>query len=282
MYEAFYGLSRRPFSKTPDPAFLYEGAQHGEALARLELAVSEREVALLTGDTGAGKTTVCRALLDKLEGRHRTALLSNPRMSAAQMLHTVAERLGVTPVPRVKEKLVDALAEHLYALHEEGVTPIVLVEDAHLVSSKAVFEELRQLASLQLDDAPLLSIVLVGGPGLRDKLARPDQVALLERTGVGYALRPFGAAETAAYVAHRLAVAGRVEPLFSDEAIASIHDGSGGVPRRINTICHSALLVGLGADKARIERSIVDDVRADLATHVGAVFERPSAVEARR
>lgn len=279
MYEAFYGLEKRPFSKTPDPAFLYEGKLHGEALARLLFAVEEKDVALLTGEIGAGKTTLSRALIDRLDERYRVVLVINPRLSANQMLALIAERLGVAPVPTRKTKLLDALTDRFYALYEERAVPLVIVDEAHLIPSKQVFEELRLLTNLQLDDEPLLGLLLIGQPELRAKLRRPSYQSFVQRIGIAYHLGPLDREETGAYVRHRLRVAGRSAPLFDDDAIAAIYEGSAGIPRRINTICQSALLVGYGAEAPTIGRGIIEDVLNDLATHLGAVFTPPRPPE---
>lgn len=277
MYEEFYGLDKRPFSKTPDPAFLYEGRRHGEALARLTLAVEDKDVALLTGEIGAGKTTLSRALIDRLDERYRVVLIINPRLSANQVLALIAERLGVSPVPTQKIKLLDALTERLFALYEEGAVPLVIVDEAHLIPSKQVFEELRLLTNLQLDDAPLIGLLLIGQPELRAKLAKPGYTSFVQRVGMAYHLGALEVDETRAYVRHRLAVAGRATPLFTDAALEAVHEGSGGIPRRINTICQGALLVGFGNEAHEIDRPVIEDVLADLATHLGAVFPAPKA-----
>jgi general secretion pathway protein A len=273
MYEAFYGLNARPFSKTPDPAFLFEGKKHGEALARLEMAAVDRDIALLTGDIGAGKTTLSRALVDRLDDRYRVVLVINPRLSGAQLIEYVAQRLGVDPLPKHKAKLIDALAARLFALHEEGAIPLLIIDEAHLLPSAGVFEELRLLTNLQLDDTPLIGLLLVGQPELRDKLAKPNLASFAQRVGVAYHLSALDEQETAAYVEHRLSHAGRHAPLFTDEALSVVYRASGGVPRRINTVCQSALLVGFGAGAARIDKSHVEDVWSDLSEHLGAVFD---------
>ena len=272
MYESFYGLRARPFGKTPDPAFLYEGTRHGEALARLEMAAADKDIALLTGDIGAGKTTLSRALVDRLTESYRVVLVVNPRLSAPQMLAFVAERLGVDPVPKAKTKLLDALCERLYALYEEGAVPLIIVDEAHLVTSKAVFEELRLLTNLQLDDAQLVGLLLIGQPELRKHLSRPSLASFAQRIGVAYHLGPLDADETVAYVGHRLAIAGREDPLFTPDALLALHDKSGGIPRRINTLCQGALIAGFTAGADSIDVAIVDDVHRDFSTHMGRLW----------
>jgi general secretion pathway protein A len=275
MYEAFYGLHTRPFGKTPDPAFLYEGARHGEALARLEMAAADKDIALLTGDIGAGKTTLSRALVDRLDDSYVVVLVVNPRLNPAQMLAFIAERLGIDPVPKAKAKLIDELTAKLFSLYEEGRKPIVIVDEAHLITQKAVFEELRLLTNLQLDDEQLVGLLVIGQPELRKNLEKKSLASFTQRIGVAYHLSPLDPDETAAYVLHRLLVAGRSEraqPLFTADALYAVHDKSGGVPRRINTLCQGALIAGFAASNARIDANIVDDVHRDFSTHMGRLW----------
>lgn len=276
MYEEFFSLKARPFSKTPDPAFLYAGPTHGEALARLSYAVEEKDIALLTGEVGAGKTTLSRALIDQLDERYRVVLLINPRLSAVQILATIAERLGVEKVPKGKHKLLETLTERLFALYEEGAIPVVIVDEAQLIPSKSVFEELRLLTNLQLDDAPLIGLVLIGQPELRRKLSKPSYASFAQRVGMAYHLGPLDREQTHRYIQHRLSVAGRDRPLFTPDAMDAVYEGAQGIPRRINTVCQGALLVAFGAEQSTIDRPTVTDVLDDLSTHLGAIFPSPA------
>jgi general secretion pathway protein A len=281
VYEAFYGLHVRPFGKTPDPAFLFEGQRHGEALARLETAAADKDIALLTGEIGAGKTTLSRALIDRLDPEaFRVVLVINPRLSATDMVAFIAERLGVEErlvAAKQKTRVIDALTARLFALYEQGVSPLVIVDEAHLITHKAVFEELRLLTNLQLDDAPLIGLMLIGQPELRDTLAKKPLASFTQRIGMAFHLTALDAGETAAYVVHRLLVAGRDEPLFTDGALRAIHAGSGGIPRRINTLCQAALLAGYAESAGAIDEKLVDDVRKDFAQHLGPLFSGTGA-----
>lgn len=272
MYERHFGLTARPFSKTPDPAFFFDGAGHGEALARLELAVADRELCLFTGEIGAGKTTVSRALVDRLDDSHRVVLVVNPRLSAAQLIEFIAVRVGVERLPQSRVKRFDALTARLFALHEAGLTTVLLIDEAHLLPNKGVFEELRLLLNLQLDDAALLALLLVGQPELRTRLGQRANAAFAERIGLAYHLRAFERAETGAYVAHRLERAGRAEQLFTEGALDIVHAASGGIPRRIHTLCQGALLEGYGRAVDAIDASVVEDVVRDLSLHLGPAF----------
>ncbi|MDP2344514.1 MAG: AAA family ATPase [Deltaproteobacteria bacterium] len=277
MYESFYGLRARPFGKSPDPAYLFESPAHAEALARIVTAAEDRDLAVLTGVVGAGKTTLTRALVDRLAEsfgeRARVVLLVNPRVSSSELLAVLAERLGIDPVPRTKTKLLDALLSRLFEIHEEGGLTLLVVDEAHLLPTKAVFEELRLLLNLTLDDNALLGLLLVGQEELRTRLAKKDLRSFAQRIGVAFHLEALGRDDVGAYIAHRLGVAGRSEPLFTTDAVEMVHKASGGVPRRINVMCQAALLVGYGLEAKRINKDIVDDVWRDLRAHLGAAFE---------
>jgi type II secretory pathway predicted ATPase ExeA len=277
VYESFYGLRARPFGKSPDPAFLYESRGHAEALARIVTAAEDRDLAVLTGVVGAGKTTLTRALVDRLGesfgDRARVVLLVNPRVSPAELLSVLAERLGIDPVPKSKTRLLDALLARLFEIHQEGGTTLLVVDEAHLLPSKAVFEELRLLLNLTLDDSALLGLLLVGQEELRTRLAKKDLRSFAQRIGVAFHLEALDRDDVDAYLKHRLAVAGRRDPLFTDDAVDLIHQASGGVPRRINVLGQAALLVGFGLEARRIDRAIVDDVWRDLREHLGRAFE---------
>ena len=181
-------------------------------------------------------------------------------------------RLDVDPVPKTKPRLVDAITARLFAFYEAGVSPIVVVDEAHLISQKAVFEELRLLTNLQLDDEPLVGLLLIGQPELRKNLEKPSLKSFTQRIGVAYHLTALDAGETAAYVGHRLLVAGREDSLFDADALAAVHDATGGVPRRINTLCQGALIAGFTQGADVIDRAIVGDVQRDFATHMGRLW----------
>jgi type II secretory pathway predicted ATPase ExeA len=264
MYEEFYGLKTRCFSKTPDPAFLYMSRSHAEALARLQYAVEEREFALLTGEVGSGKTTLTRALIDSLEDSNRPVLITNPRLSPAQFLRALAKKLGVEKPKHYKADLVEQINACLCEFHEKGISPVVIIDEAQLIPGKDTFEEIRLLTNYQLDDMNLLSLLLVGQTELKDRLKRPAYKALRQRIGIAYHLPPLSEEETAIYVRHRLMVAGRDEKLFGEDAIGLMHSYSGGVPRLINTIATGALLTGFGAGEALVGAGIIEDVVKDL------------------
>lgn len=268
MYLEHFGLARKPFSKTPDPAFLFPSRQHAEALARLSHALEEREVAVLTGEVGAGKTTLSRALVDAFADRCRFSFVVHPALPAAQLLGAVAEGFGLPPARR-KADAFSALAEHVARLDAEGQFAVVVVDEAQLLSARAAFDELRLLTNLCADDRALVGLVLVGQPELRDRLRARGGEAFLQRVGVAYHLGALDAPETGRYLEHRLAVAGRGDPLFEPAAVAAVHRLSGGLPRRVNQLAASALLEGFAREVETIGAEVVEAAAADIAAYLG-------------
>jgi type II secretory pathway predicted ATPase ExeA len=252
MFEDFFGLRSKPFGKTPDPSFLYESRQHTEALARLEYAVEEKDLALLVGDIGSGKTTLSRALIDRVGETRPVVLLINPRVSPAQLLKAVARGLGLEPA-RFRNDVLDQIHTRLFELHEEGREPVLMIDEAQLIPSKATFDEIRLLTNFQLDDQNLLSVVLIGQPELEDRLERAAYAPLRQRIGMRYSLGPLSLDETIEYIEHRLRVAGAPRNPFSRTAMEEIHALSGGVPRLINTLATTSLLDAFGEDAEVIE-----------------------------
>ncbi len=263
MYEEFYGLTEKPFNKTPDPRFLYQSHKHAEALARLAHAAEELDIVLLTGEIGSGKTTLSRAFIDSLDGSFHPVLIINPRLSPSQLLRTVALRLGMDDSTRYRHGLLEGINAKLYELYEAGKKPVIIIDEAQLIPGKATFEELRLLTNFQLDDRNLLSLVLIGQTELRERLDRKPYHALRQRIGMQYHLGPLDRGETEAYVHHRLRVAGRATPLFDAQALAFLYEYSGGVPRRINIIAGNALIEGFGREAQIIGSEIVESVVKD-------------------
>jgi general secretion pathway protein A len=268
MYLEHYGLARKPFSKTPDPAFLFHSRQHAEALARLSHAIEEREVAVLTGEVGAGKTTLSRALVDAFAERCRFSFVINPALPPAQLLGAIAEGFGL-PATRRKSETWSGLGQHLAALDEAGQFPVVVVDEAQLLAGRAAFDELRLLTNLAADDRALVGLLLIGQPELRARVRDRGGEAFAQRVGVAYHVGALDLGETGAYLSHRLAVAGRTEPLFEPDAVVALHRLSGGVPRRINQLAASCLLEGFAHDAARLGAAVVEAAAADLAAYLG-------------
>jgi general secretion pathway protein A len=269
MYLEHYGLAQKPFSKTPDPAFLFPSRQHAEALARLSHALEERELAVLTGEIGAGKTTLSRALVDAFADRCRFSFVVNPALPAAQLLGAIAEGFGLAPGRR-KGDVFSAVAEHVARLDADRKFAVVVIDEAQLLSGRGAFDELRLLTNPAADDRALVGLVLVGQPELRDRLRDKGGEAFAQRVGVAYHVGALDAEETGRYLAHRLAVAGRAARLFDEGAIAAVHRASRGVPRRVNQVAASALLEGFAREVSIISADVVEAAAADLAAYMGS------------
>jgi len=267
LYLEHYGLSRKPFAKTPDPAFLFPSERHAEALARLSHAVDEREVAVLTGEIGAGKTLLTRALVEAFADRCRFSFVIHPALPPAQLLAAVADGFGLS-APRRKADVFTSLARHVAKVDGEGRFAVVVIDEAQLLPAGA-FDELRLLTNVCADDRALLGLLLVGQPELRERVTERGGAAFAQRVGVAYHLGPLRAEETARYVEHRLAVAGRSERLFTGEGLAALHRLSGGIPRLVNQYAASALLEGFARDCELLSEDVVEAAAADLAAHLG-------------
>jgi type II secretory pathway predicted ATPase ExeA len=264
MYEEFYGFSQRPFTTTPDPKFLFLSKNHEEALARLQYAIEEKELILLTGDVGSGKTTLTRALMDSLGEKYRVILIINPRLTPVQFLRTVAKRLGIDVPYNFKDNLLDAIYEKVYKDYEAGISPVIIIDEAQLVPNKDTFEEIRLLTNFQLDYTNLLSLILVGQTDLRRRLNHKTYLPLRQRIGLFYHLGPLAETEIKGYVEHRLKVSGLEGSLFTDRALKKLYQYSGGIPRVINSLATSALLEGFGKEMIVIDEYLINDAAREL------------------
>jgi general secretion pathway protein A len=250
MYAPFFGLSQEPFSIAPDPRFLFMSEMHREALAHLLYGLGGGGgFVLLTGEIGAGKTTVCRAFLEQLPAHCAVAYIFNPRLTAAELLQAVCDEFGIaTPPGASLKQLVDALNAFLLQAHAQGRQGVLIIDEAQSLSAD-VLEQLRLLTNLETAERKLLQIVLIGQPELRTMLARPDLEQLAQRVIARYHLPALDLAQTAQYVQHRWAVAGArrsdggaVALPFEPAALRLVHRLTRGVPRRINVLCDRALL----------------------------------------
>lgn len=264
MYKEFYGFNRKPFTKTPDPKFLFLSKNHEEALARLQYAVEEKELILLTGDVGSGKTTLTRALMDSLGEKYRVVVIINPRLTPVQFLRVVAKRFDIEVSYNFKDNLLDAIYEKVYEDHEAGISPVIIIDEAQLIPNKDTFEEIRLLTNFQLDYTNLLSLILVGQTDLRRRLNHKTYLPLRQRIGFFYHLGPLVESEIRGYVEHRLRVSGIEEPLFTDGALKRLYEYSGGIPRVINSLATSALLEGFGKELLVIDESPIDDAAREI------------------
>jgi len=271
MYASFFGLKHEPFSIAPDPRYLFMSERHREALAHLLYGVKGAGggFVLLTGEVGAGKTTVCRCLLEQIPKRCNVAYIFNPKLTALELLKTVCDEFHVPYQhdgpgnPTVKDYL-DPLNEYLLRTHAIGLNNVLIIDEAQNLAP-SVLEQLRLLTNLETNERKLLQIVLIGQPELRAMLARPELEQLAQRVIARYHLGALTEAETTKYLRHRLGVAGlsTANP-FSRQAMRRIHQRARGVPRRINLLADRALLGAYADGVARVDQGIVDKAAAEV------------------
>ncbi len=269
MYESYYGFTEKPFSLTPDPKYLYRSQSHASAFELLQYAIRRREgFVVVTGDIGTGKTTLCRALLEQIDRTTYTALVLNPFLSEDDLLRRVLQDFGVVAREELwgggrvagagKEELIELLYEFLLSLVDKGASAVLIIDEAQNLPPQ-VLEQIRILSNLETDKEKLLQIILVGQLNLKDVLGAPDMRQLDQRVSIRYELLPLDEETVAAYVAHRLAIAGAGSSsvTFSGKALKLIHRLTGGIPRLINLVCDRALVAGFSARTTRITPELI-------------------------
>ena len=260
MYTHYFQLKQSPFSIAPDPRYLFMSERYREALAHLLYGVgSGGGFVLLTGEIGAGKTTVCRCFMEQIPDNCQLAYIFNPKLSVEELLLSICEefRIAVAPGVASVKGYVDAINAHLLASHAQGKNNVLIIDEAQNLSA-AVLEQLRLLTNLETSERKLLQIILIGQPELRAMLARPELEQLAQRVIARYHLGSLTAEETASYVRHRLAVAGSTaQTPFAPRLMAQIHALSKGVPRRINLLCDRALLGAYVENQPQVTRQIL-------------------------
>ena len=264
MYESFFGLKEAPFNVTPDPRFLYLSRHHKEALAALQYGVEScRGFIQITGEIGAGKTTLYRMLLHQLRGKVHSSLVFNPKFSELEILQVIVEDFGIKPEGKKRKHYFDGLNRFLLEEAEKGFNAIVIIDEAQLLTPKSL-EQIRLLSNLETATKKLLQIILVGQPELKDLLSRPDLEQLRQRITVRYHLPELSQHEVGKYIDHRMEVAGAEGECFSPEAVEMIYQLSSGIPRVINVLADRALLVAFTLNTRYVEGKMVESAQADL------------------
>jgi general secretion pathway protein A len=261
--EAYWGFKEAPFENSPNPKFLYPSPEHEDALTRLVYAVKHRKgAAMLTGEYGCGKTTLARALLQRLEPeRYEVGLLVNPWWVATDFLRELLYQMGVDTPETSKFELVHMLNNLFYKNFRDGRDNVVVVDEAQLIDDDAIFEELRLLLNFQLDERSLVTLLLIGSPELRDKIHRMPH--LDQRISIRCHLGRLDYEHTAGYIAHRVRTAGQPRRLFTDEAVKLIFALSHGTPREINNLCDMALFVGCSRRLPEIDREVIRQIMGE-------------------
>ena len=263
MYLDHFGLEEPPFSTVPDPRFYYPSVKHREALACLVYAVQNHKgVALVTGDIGTGKTMLCRAVLNQIEGDTKVALLDYTLLAPDEFHQAVCESFDLSPEGS-KFELRKRLGEYAENQKARGSDVVLIVDEAQNLSQE-VLEELRSLSNLATPTHKLLQIILLGQPEFRGRISEPGMEALDQRITLKFHLGPLSREDTDAYISHRLKKAGADDDtVFEEEARAAVHEATGGVPRLINVLCDQALLVAYSQDEESVTAEIVEETVED-------------------
>jgi general secretion pathway protein A len=265
MYTAFYGLREKPFSLTPNPAFLFLAESHREALAHLLYGLEQGEgFIVITGEVGTGKTTLCRSLLGRIEAETEIAILFNPSRNAIELLQSISEEFGLPAEGLSRRQLLSALNRFLMECNTRGRRVVLIVDEAQNLSS-ATLEQVRLLSNLETAASKLIQIILLGQPELDAKLDSEELRQLRQRVSVRWKLDALSPRDTAAYVQHRLQVAAGAErSIFSASALREIHRLTGGIPRLVNVLSDRALLAGYAAGRHRIEKRLVKAAASEV------------------
>jgi general secretion pathway protein A len=277
MYEEYFGFTEKPFSLTPDPKYLFKSTSHANAFELLQYAIRRREgFVVVTGDIGTGKTTLCRAILEQVDRKTFTALVLNPFLAEEDLLRLILQEFGVVSRDEIKRghllgvskaELIETLNEFLLSLQRIGAQALLIIDEAQNLPLQ-VLEQIRILSNLETEKEKLLQIVLVGQSNLKDLLRRAELRQLDQRVSIRYDLLPLSREETAAYVQHRLSVAGGGAAVtFTPKSTARVHRYTSGIPRLINLICDRALLSAYSDRTGRIVPAFVDGAADSLALH---------------
>lgn len=259
MYKEFFGLRERPFNVTSDPSFLFLSRVHKEAFSHLLYGIKERKGFLeITGEVGAGKTTLCRALLNQLDVNTKSAFIFNSTLPELQLLEAILEDYGLVVERRNKVAMLKQLNGFLIEELSKDNNVILIIDEAQNLKN-SILEEIRMLSNLETDKQKLFQIILVGQPELKTKLNSPSLRQLRQRISVRFHITPLEKDEVGQYINHRLAVAGSSGQIqFDPEAIEFIYKYSGGIPRIINMVCDKALLAAYVIETKTIALSIIE------------------------
>jgi general secretion pathway protein A len=278
MYLRKFGLNHDPFSIAPDPRFLFMSDRHREALAHLLWGVSGQNnsvgssgggFVLLTGDIGAGKTTICRCFLQQIPSHCNVGYIFNPKLSVVDLLQSICEEfhialpkdMGQVLTPKV---YIDALNKFLLERHAAWESCVLIIDEAQNLSPR-VLEQLRLLTNLETNERKLLQIILIGQPELRTMLAQPELEQLAQRVTARFHLKSLNFHETRQYITHRLSVAGLVGSVpFDGPALQRIYDLTQGVPRRINLLCGRALLGAWANEALQVNRAMINQAAIEV------------------
>jgi len=271
VYLDYYGLTEPPFDITPNPRFLFYSAKHREAFNHLLYGIRERKgFVQLTGEVGAGKTTLCRAMLEHLDDKYSTALILNPVMSADELMKAIALEFGLPVYGLDRLDTIAIINQFLLEQVERGKESVLIIDEAQDLTED-LLEQVRLLSNLETDNRKLLQIVLLGQPELRDRLNSPRLKQLRQRITVRYHLLPLSTNEVNEYVTHRLHLCGgNGTPAFTRAALWRICHYTQGIPRLVNALCDKALLAGFVENQKKIGFRLVNRAVHELEGEIAA------------
>ena len=260
MYKELYGFQEKPFKLTPDPAFLYLSKQHEMALSMLNYGLqNEAGITVITGEVGAGKTTLIREVLRNINKEVEVGLITNAHNGFGDLLQLVLMAFDITTETLDKASRYKVLTDFMINNYANNKSTVLIVDEAQNMDVDTL-EELRLISNINVDKHLVLQLVLVGQPEFLEKLQRDDLRQLAQRVSVDYMIKPLGYKETKAYIKHRLVIAGGKEDIIDKYAIAVVYYYSGGTPRLINTLCDFALVFGFSEGLPHINLDIMLDV----------------------
>jgi len=272
MYTQFFGLKEKPFNITSDPNFLFLSRVHKEALSQLVYGIRERKGFIeITGEVGAGKTTLCRALLNQLDADTKSAFVFNSRLPELQLFQTILEDFGLVVDKRTKFAMLRQFNNFLLEELSRNNNVVLIIDEAQNLKP-AILEELRMLSNLETEKEKLFQMILVGQIELREKLNSPDLRQLRQRISVRFHITPLEKDEVSNYIYHRLRIAGSDGSIqFSDEALDAIYKYSKGIPRIINMVCDKALLSCYVIETKNIDLAIIERCAQEIEGVVAVV-----------
>lgn len=276
MYESFYGFREKPFQLPPDPEYVFMSETHAEVFTHLEYAIQENKgFVVITGEIGAGKTTLMNVLLDRIPQDVETAVITQTNLEPGDFLKMVCDEFELDILSGTMAEMLDALHSFLLQHYELGNRVVLIVDESQNLPLETI-EELRMLSNLELEKQHLLQMILLGQPNLKDKLRRKELEQFSQRVTVHCHLRGLNRAETEKYIRHRLTVAGSTDPdLFTKEAMDYVYKAARGIPRLINIICDGALLYGYADEVKKIDKGIIYQIIKERQALITS-FHKPS------
>lgn len=262
MYEKFFCLQENPFSMSPDPKFFFPSQRHVEALDTLIYTITQkRGFAVITGEIGSGKTTVCRTLLNRLGSSTKVVMITHTPSTSKELLSYILENLGIAFNGRTAPNLLSRLKKFLIEQSSLDFNVVLIIDEAQNLSCKKL-EEVRMLSNLETENKKMMQIILTGQPELKDKLELKELAPLRQRICVHYHILPLSKIDTEKYIQHRLRVVSinaNTQIEFTKEAIDEVYDYSQGIPRMINKICNNALLIGYVIETRQITAQLIKE-----------------------